>query len=94
MYRVIWLQTALNQLAEIWIQANADDRREINDAVRRIDGLLASNPSGIGESRDEGLRICFVAGLSVGFSYDQTAKTAAVLTIRRMRPRRGTNGRH
>ena len=43
-YTVVWLPTALAQLADLW--AHSDDQREITDAADRIDDALRINPDG------------------------------------------------
>jgi hypothetical protein len=55
MYTVRWKQSALDRLAEIWL--NASDREAINAAVVEIDRLLALNPHGAGEMRSENVYV-------------------------------------
>jgi hypothetical protein len=61
MYVVRWKRTALDRVAELWI--DADDRAAITAAVDEIDRVLAANPQEAGESRDEQTRVLFVPPL-------------------------------
>jgi hypothetical protein len=51
MFRVVWLETALNELADLWTKADSEQRRHITTAVRSIDRQLEVDPEQQGESR-------------------------------------------
>jgi hypothetical protein len=70
MFRVEWLQSALNDLADAWMRGDAARREAINIAVRGIDFRLERNPQAEGESRDHRSRVTFVAPLAVIFEVD------------------------
>jgi hypothetical protein len=54
-FTVLWRQTALDQLTEIWL--TSPDRQSITEAVSAIDALLASAPFGeMTRELAEGLR--------------------------------------
>ena len=72
MFRVEWLQSALNDLADAWMQGDAAQREAINVAVRGIDFRLERNPQTEGESRDKEIRVTFAAPLAVTFEIDAT----------------------
>ena len=56
MFRVEWLQSALDELAEVWTEADSPARQAITAAAHRIEQLLQSQPHAQGESRAEGQR--------------------------------------
>ena len=63
-FQVVWLPSALDELAAIWL-ATAD-RLSVTAASQRIDERLATNPLLEGESRDsETERIAFEPPLQV-----------------------------
>jgi hypothetical protein len=51
MFTVIWRHSALDALADAVVQADQSTRDAIEQAVIRLNNRLASNPSGLGESR-------------------------------------------
>ncbi|HEY3395119.1 MAG TPA: hypothetical protein VGK58_20635 [Lacipirellulaceae bacterium] len=59
MHHIIWRQSALNELAELWVDADAVLRETITMAVAEIDSSLARSPNDIGESRPDDRRIAF-----------------------------------
>jgi hypothetical protein len=67
MFEVVWLQSALNELAAIWVNADSSVRQAITAATHYIDQELTTDPEEKGESRDEGERICFAFPLGVTF---------------------------
>jgi hypothetical protein len=44
MFQVVWLQTAVNELANAWVGANSAQRQEITAATQVIDQLLQTDP--------------------------------------------------
>jgi len=60
MFRVDWLLSAQNELAQIWLSADSALRRQVSVSAQRIDQLLQVNPHEHGESRSEGRRVIFV----------------------------------
>lgn len=62
-YTVIWLQPAEDELAVCWLDAT--ERAAVTRAAAQIDDHLKRHPADIGESREEDLRIFFVAPLGV-----------------------------
>ncbi len=52
MFRVEWLQVALDELARIWINANPSLRRAITTATHIADQELQTDPVRLSESRD------------------------------------------
>ena len=49
MFRVVWPQSALDELTAIWTQANAAQRQAITRASHQIDQQLQTNPQSLEE---------------------------------------------
>jgi plasmid stabilization system protein ParE len=79
MYRVEWLPTAEQRLAEIWNKAS--DRALVAAAADEIDAALARNPANLGESRRGKARIAFLKPLAVVFSVDEAIRRVRVWDI-------------
>jgi hypothetical protein len=67
MFRVRWKQSALNELASIWLSADSATRSAITSAAYAIERRLPVNPNHQGESRPEGRRIDFESPLGFQF---------------------------
>ena len=87
MFRVVWLETALNELAAAWTPADSTQRRAITAASHQIDQLLRSNPQGQGESRPQGHRIMFQLPLGITFEIRLQTGEVRVLHVWIVRPR-------
>jgi hypothetical protein len=87
MFRVEWLQTALDELARHWLQADSVLRQALTAASHEIDQRLRSDPDNQGESRPMGRRILFVAPLAVTFRIDAGGQTVTVIEIHLFRRR-------
>jgi multidrug efflux pump subunit AcrA (membrane-fusion protein) len=87
MYRVEWLQSALDQLAAAWGQADSELRQAITAATNVLDRQLVVAPDVYGESRGGTARVHFVSPLSVNFSVDDDQRLVTVLSVRVYRPR-------
>jgi hypothetical protein len=87
MFRVEWLQVALDELTTLWTGADATDRQGITTASHEIDQRLSNDPSNEGESRSPGCRITFVPPLAIRFQIEADGRTVTVLQIRFFRPR-------
>jgi hypothetical protein len=81
MFRVEWLQSALDDLARHWIDADSGLRQSLTVASQEIDQRLRRDPSNEGESRPSGRRMTFVAPLAVTFRVDQDGQTVTVVEI-------------
>jgi hypothetical protein len=83
-FTVTWRPTAKNELAKIWM--NAKNRNQVRLAADKIDSLLKWNPSTIGESRRESVRILLVPPLAVEYRVqddDRIVNVVAVWTFKR-----------
>jgi len=87
MFRVEWLQTALDELALIWMLATASQRQAITAASHAIDQQLPINPNEQGESRPNGRRIQFFPPL--GITYRVDVENAVVVVVHVWRFRQG-----
>ena len=65
MYRVEWLQSALDELTAIWTRADSALRRAITAASHQIDRQLQHDPDQQGESHPKGRRVLFAPPLGV-----------------------------
>ncbi|NUQ62498.1 MAG: hypothetical protein HUU20_08415 [Pirellulales bacterium] len=79
MFRVAWKQTALNELAQAWTQADADQRAAITAAVQAIDRTLQIEPESQGESRSHDQRVLFEAPL--GVVYEVAPRLSSVTVV-------------
>jgi hypothetical protein len=87
MFRVEWDEAALDELATIWLQADAVLRRAITAANAAIDRQLQRDPEGQGESRPEANRIAFVAPLGIRFKVDSTRRVVTIFNVWAFRQR-------
>ena len=86
MFRVIWRQAALDELANLWLLGDATDRNAIREASNRIDAVLRTTPTEVGESRSGDDRIHFESPLGITYEVsrpDQWVRIWHVWDIRR-----------
>jgi hypothetical protein len=81
MFRVRWKQAAINELASLWMNADAEQRRAITQATDLIDRQLQVDPEIQGESRPRNRRILFATPLGILFRVDPQQKLVRVLQI-------------
>jgi len=81
MFRVDWLQTALNELAAAWIPADSSLRQAITGAAHAVDQLLRTDPHNQGESRSHGQRILFQPPLGVIFEIRPHSAVVRILHV-------------
>jgi hypothetical protein len=83
---VEWKESALDQLADIYVAANLADRDRIEATVERINAQLADDPSDLGESRSGRLRrVWFNHPLVVKFRFDPDRGLVIVSEVVRLR---------
>jgi plasmid stabilization system protein ParE len=87
MFRVEWIQSALNELAQIWNQGDSARRAAITTASHRIDQTLEQDPHHAGESRPGGRRVLFESPLGVLFRIEMDGQTVTVLRCWQFRRR-------
>jgi len=84
---VVWLETALDLLADIWVQATPEERDRIAAAIDRANAELADDPSGSGESRSGNDRVLCRLPIAVRFRVDP-GPTVIVYHVHHVRARR------
>src|SRR5262249_37126982 len=84
-FTVRYAQRALDQLAELWLEAGAE-REAVTAAANEIDNLLASAPAGHGTPEHEGLWRLDVPPLRVLYTIEEHQKTVGVELVRRLNP--------
>lgn len=91
MFRVRWEDTALGELARLWLAADSPMRQRITAATDEIDRLLQTDPLGQGESRPGGRRVHFTSPLGITFRVETDGQTVSVLRVWLFR-KRGQTG--
>jgi hypothetical protein len=90
MFQVRWEDSALNELAAFWMEADSALREAITQATSQIDQQLQTDPVGASESRPGGRRVLFVSPLGAMFRIEADGRTVSVLHVwlfrRRNRP--------
>lgn len=81
MGNVHWTESALDELATLWLGADSVHRQAITAAQAQIDQLLERTPEEVGESRPGNRRVAFVPPLGVVFSVQESESSAKVLRI-------------
>jgi hypothetical protein len=65
MFRVEWLQEALDELTNLWLQADSSLRQAITAATHALDQELCVDPYRGSESREDEERVLFAYPLAV-----------------------------
>jgi hypothetical protein len=81
MHEVVWTESALEELATLWLEADSVLREAIAAAQSQADRRLESNPSEAGESRPGDRRIAFFPPLGVVFSISESRRQVKVLRV-------------
>ncbi len=81
MYRVEWLQSALDELARLWTQADSSLRQAVSMATHQLDEILKNDPVHEGESRTKGRRITFLSPLAVIFRVEADDRAVTVVDV-------------
>jgi hypothetical protein len=87
MYRVEWLQEALDELTTLWIAADEDLRQEITAATHALDQELQADPYRNSESRGVDERVLFAYPLAILIEIDSQPGIVWVLNVWRFRRR-------
>ena len=82
MFRIEWLQSAMDELSSLWIGADSTQRQAITSATHAVEQRLQIDPANEGESRSGNRRITFVAPLAVRFRVEAYGQTVTVLHVR------------
>ena len=87
-FQVEWLQSAQDELADAWVQADSTRRQAITAASHVVEQRLRTAPLNEGESRSRGRRFTFVPPLAVTFRVDTRGQTVTVVQVRMYRKRK------
>ena len=79
-YTVVWLQSSLDELADIWL--NSGDRAAVASAADQIDGELAEDPGTKGFELSEGLRAFYVQPLRILFAVREDDRIVEVVKVK------------
>ena len=82
MFQVEWLQTAVDEMTNLWMQADSTQRQAITAASHALEQRLKRDPANEGESRPGGRRITFIPPLAVRFQIEADGQTVTVLHVR------------
>ena len=81
MFEVDWRPEALNDMTEVWLEADGPGRQAIAAAVRRIDDLLERDPLDTGEESEGDYRIHFQSPLVVIFQVFEAERRVLVVRL-------------
>lgn len=84
---VIWEESVLDELADIWLRADAPERRRITSAAAEIERRLIGDPKNEGESRSANRRILHAPPLGVIFRVKEPSQIVQVLRVWHVRRR-------
>ena len=87
MMEVFWLQSALDDLARLWMAADSALRAAITAAAHRIDPALQHDPASKGESRELDERVFFAYPLGILFTVVEAQQAVFVHSVWRYRRR-------
>lgn len=76
-----WAKAAVNELTDLWLQADSNMRQRITKAADQVDRELIRDPIGKSESRANGRRIAFFPPLGVTFRIEADGKTVTLLHV-------------
>jgi len=79
-YTVVWVQSAQDELAELWL--SAPNRNAVTTAAHAIDEKLGEDAADKGSELSEGLRSLFEPPLKVIFTVSEDDRVAEVLRVR------------
>jgi hypothetical protein len=80
-YGVHWEEDSLDQLTDLWLQADPPTRRAITGAEAQIHHALTNNPHAAGQPLSEGLYVIQVGPLRVYYEIDDATRTVEVTTV-------------
>jgi hypothetical protein len=82
MFRVDWLQSAVDELTALWVHADSATRAALTAATHSIEQCLRQNGAHEGESRSANQRITFAPPLAITFQIEPDGQTVTVLQVR------------
>ncbi len=88
MYRIEWMQFALDELALNWLKSDPLTRKAITVASESIEKQLRLNPQDAGESRNADFRILIEMPLGLFFNVDEDAQLVTIFHLWLIRTRK------
>ena len=85
MFLVVWLDEGFDDMNGI-VRDNPARKHEFALALRQITHQLSTDPQGVGESREAGMRIMFAGELSEFYRVDTDEETVAIANVRLRQP--------
>jgi hypothetical protein len=82
-FALIWLRTVLDELADVYVAATAEERTRVAAAVEALNDRLRRDPLAEGESREGNLRNTFIPILAVTFHVSEKDRVVHVIGIQR-----------
>ena len=87
MFTVAWTQSALDELAFVWVSSDTKTRNQITAATTLLDRHLRANAPRLGESRDdEDLRLLIVDPIGIEFLVSEEDRLVTVFRAWRLSP--------
>jgi hypothetical protein len=78
MFEVIWGDTALHELADVWVSLTPTAREQVEAAVLSLNNRLAGDPTRDSESRPDGSFVTFLWPIGVKIWVKQASRTVQV----------------
>ena len=88
MFQVMWLESALDELATIWMDRDSEKRKELTSALHLLEKQLRHDPENVGESRENNTRVYIDLPLVVSFKCVVEKSVVFVLHVRSARKRK------
>ena len=83
MYGLIWLDEAMDQLADAFVAATTKDRERIAASIESLNLLMRDDPFEVGVSRDGTFRIAFSPLVSIIFNVSKSEQLVKVILMKR-----------
>ncbi|HET6573903.1 MAG TPA: hypothetical protein VFG68_09895 [Fimbriiglobus sp.] len=83
MFEYRWLETTLDELANLYVAADRPEWERMAAGVERLNARLAADPLDVGESRGGGYRVAFLPLLMVSFHVDEVNRIVRVTAVSR-----------
>ena len=83
MYGLIWIDEAMDQLADAFVAATTKDRERIAASIESLNLLMRDDPFEVGESRDGTFRIAFSPLVSIIFNVSTSEQLVKVILMKR-----------
>jgi hypothetical protein len=82
-FALIWLDAVLDDLANLYVSAGAEERARMAAAIEALNTRLRNDPLAEGESREGNLRITFIPLLAVTFHVSAVDRVVHVIGVQR-----------